>query len=111
MIIGLFIGLSVGVVAAALVYWLMLRRVRRLLSALQNNQHRLEQLASEHESRLRLATDQLRTDHERQMSDKIEHSQDAQMRQIELMELDFETRLNVIEAAYSRELETQIPAS
>lgn len=104
MIIGLFIGLSVGVLAAALVYWLLRQRIERLLSALQNNQRRLQQMENEHEIRLRAATDQLQVDYERQLAEKIEFYQDEQILQGDLTELEFETRLAVIEAAYAREL-------
>jgi hypothetical protein len=104
LIIGLFIGLSVGVLAAALVYWLLRQRIERLLSALQNNQRRLQQMENEHEIRLRAATDQLQVDYERQLAEKIEFYQDEQILQSDLTELEFETRLAVIEAAYAREL-------
>ncbi|NJM98566.1 MAG: hypothetical protein HC800_16670 [Phormidesmis sp. RL_2_1] len=104
MIIGLFIGLAVGVLAAIVIYWLMRRRIERLITALQNNQRRIQQLESEHEIRLRAATDQLQADYEQQLADKIEFYQDNQILQSELAALDFETRLSVIEAAYSREL-------
>ncbi len=107
MITGLFFGLLIGAVAAALVYWLMRRRLERLLSALQKSQRRLQQLETNHEIRLRSATDQLQADYERQLAEKIEHYQDEQIIQSELAALDFETRLNVIETAYSRELEVQ----
>lgn len=107
MIIGLFFGLLVGAIGAAIVYWLMRQRLERLLSAIQNGQRRLQQLEADHEIRLRSATDQLRTDHERQLAEKIEYYQDDQIIQSELAALDFETRLNVIETAYSRELEAQ----
>lgn len=107
MIIGLFVGLVIGALAALLVYGLMKQRVERLLSALQNNQRRLQQLENEHEIRLRAATDQLQADYERQLAEKIEFYQDDQILQTELMELDFETRLNVVETAYGRELEMQ----
>ena len=111
MIIGLFIGLAIGVLGALLVYGLMRRRIERLLSALQNNQRRSQQLESEHEIRLRAATDQLQADYERQLAEKIEYYQDDQILQSELMELEFETRLSVVEKAYSRELEMQQSAS
>ncbi|MGC1310361.1 MAG: hypothetical protein WA885_24285 [Phormidesmis sp.] len=107
LIIGLFIGLVVGAIAAAIVYWLMKSRLDRLLNALQNNQRRLQQLESEHEIRLRAATDQLQTDYERQLAEKIEYYQDDQILQTELMALEFETRMSVIEAAYDRELDLQ----
>ncbi|MEL6554987.1 MAG: hypothetical protein AAFQ63_16200 [Cyanobacteria bacterium J06621_11] len=107
MIIGLFIGLCVGALAAALVYWLLKQRVDKLLSALQNNQRRLQQLESEHEIRLRAATDQLQADYERQLAEKIEFYQDDQILQCDLLALEFETRLEVIESAYARELENQ----
>ena len=107
MIIGLFIGLCVGALAAALVYWLLKQRVNKLLSALQNNQRRLQQLESEHEIRLRAATDQLQADYERQLAEKIEFYQDDQILQCDLLALEFETRLEVIESAYARELENQ----
>lgn len=106
MIVGLFIGLSVGVLAAAIVYWLLKQRVDRLLTALQNNQRRSQQLENEHEIRLRAATDQLQADYERQLAEKIEYYQDEQTLQMDLMELDFETRLQVILESYDRELAT-----
>ena len=106
MIIGLFIGLSVGVLAAAIVYWLLKQRIDRLLTALQNNQRRSQQLESEHEIRLRTATDQLQADYERQLAEKIEYYQDEQILQLDLMERDFETRLEVFSASYERELAT-----
>ena len=111
MIIGLFVGLAIGVLGALLVYGLMRRRIERLLSALQNNQRRSQQLESEHEIRLRAATDQLQADYERQLAEKIEYYQDDQILQSELKELEFETRLSVVENAYSRELEMQQTAS
>ncbi|MEL7330726.1 MAG: hypothetical protein AAFN12_00690 [Cyanobacteria bacterium J06560_2] len=107
MIIGLFIGLCIGVIATAIVYWLFQVRLDKLLSALQNSQRRLQQLESEHEIRLRAATDQLQADYEKQLAEKIEFYQDEQILQSDLQELEFETRLQVIEAAYDRELETQ----
>lgn len=107
MIIGLFIGLCVGTFAAALVYWLLKRRVDRLLSALQNNQRRLQQLENEHEIRLRTATDQLQADYERQLAEKIEFYQDDHILHCDLLALEFETRLEVIESAFERELEMQ----
>ena len=111
MIIGLFIGLATGALGALLVYGLMRRRIERLLSALQNNQRRSQQLESEHEIRLRAATDQLQADYERQLAEKIEYYQDDQILQSELKELEFETRLSVVEDAYSRELKMQQTAS
>ena len=87
----------------------MNRRIGKLLSALQNNQRRLQQLESEHEIRLRTATDQLQADYENQLAEKIEYYQDDQILQAELMELEFETRLSVIEEAYKRELSMQQP--
>ena len=111
MIIGLLIGLSVGVVAAAIVYWLLRRRVKRLLSALKNNQQHLQQLASDYENQLQAATAQMQADHEQHLTRNIEHYQDNHMRQTELMTLDFETRLEVIEAAYNRELDPAIQTS
>jgi len=111
LIIGLFIGLAIGVLGALLVYGLMRRRIERLLSALQNNQRRSQQLESEHEIRLRAATDQLQADYERQLAEKIEYYQDDQILQSELKELEFETRLSVVENAYDRELEMQQTAS
>ena len=107
MIIGLFWGLAFGALAALLVYWLMRQRLERLLSALQNNQKRSQQLENEHEIRLRAATDQLQADYERQLAEKIEYYQDHQIRHMELMEQDFETRIDVLEHAFERELETQ----
>ena len=111
MIIGLLIGLSIGVVAAALVYWLLRRRVQRLLSALKNNQLHLQQLAGDYENQLQAATARMQADHEQHLTKNIEHYQDNHMQQTELMKLDFETRLEVIEAAHSRELETSIQTS
>ncbi len=107
MIIGLFWGLVIGALATLLVYWLMRQRIERLLSALQNNQRRLQQLENEHEIRLRAATDQLQIEYERQLAEKIEYYQDQQMLQSELMALDFETRLGVTENAFGREKEAQ----
>ena len=104
MIIGLFLGLTIGVLAAAIVYWLMQQRIEKLTNALQNNQRRLQQLENEHEIRLRAATDQLQADYERQLAEKIEYYQDDQILQTELAEVEFETRLEIIENAYSREL-------
>ncbi len=104
MIIGLFIGLCVGVIAAALVYWLLKQRVDKLVNALQNNQRRLQQLENEHEIRLRAATDQLQADYETQLAEKIEYYQDEQILQGELKELEFETRIQVIEASYNQAL-------
>mgnify|MGYP001800124451 FL=1 len=107
MIVGLFWGLCAGLLAAAIVYWLMKRRVERILTALQNNQRRIQQLESDHEIRLRTATDQLQADYERQLAAKIEYYQDDQILNNELLELEFETRLSVLEEAYSRELALQ----
>ncbi|MEM8503692.1 MAG: hypothetical protein AAF716_11140 [Cyanobacteria bacterium P01_D01_bin.1] len=107
MILGLFIGLVIGFLATAIVYWLLTQRLNRLLDALQNAQRQLQQQESEHEVRLRTATDQLQLDYEQQLADKIEHYQDEQILQSELQALEFETRLNVIETAYDRELEMQ----
>ncbi len=104
MIIGLFIGLCIGVIAAGVVYWLLNQRVKKLLSALQNSERRLQQLEDEHEIRLRAATDQLRTDYERQLVEKIEYYQDEQTLQGDLQALEFETRLQVIESAHTQEL-------
>jgi hypothetical protein len=104
LITGLFLGLTLGVFAAALVYWLMRDRVERLVGALQNNQRRLQQLENDHEIRLRAATDQLQADYERQLAEKIEYYQDSQILQSEQAEAEFETRLSVIEATYDREL-------
>jgi len=109
-IIGLFVGLCIGVVAAAIVYWLLKSRIEKLLAALQNNQRRLQQLESEHEIRLRAATDQLQLDYEKQLAQKIEFYQDEQILQCDLLELEFETRLNVIEHSYTRDM-TEQPAS
>ncbi len=106
MIIGLFFGLLVGAIAAAIIYWLMRQRLERLLSAIQSTQRRLQQLETDHD-RLRSASSRLQTDYERQLAEKIEYYQDDQIIQSELAALDFETRLNVIETAYSRELEAQ----
>jgi len=106
-IIGLFIGLCAGMIAASVVYWLLKQRIEKLLSALRNSEKRLQQLESEHEIRLRAATDQLQADYERQLSEKIEYYQDDQILQSDLKELEFETRLQVIESAYSQELEMQ----
>ena len=105
MISGLFVGLTIGVLAATIVYWLMQQRIEKLTSALQNNQRRLQQLENEHEIRLRSATDQLQSDYERQLAEKIEYYQDEQILRSELKEVDFETRLEVIERAYIKELE------
>lgn len=107
MIIGLFWGLAFGALVALLVYWLMRQRLERLLSALQNNQRRSQQLESEHEIRLRAATDQLQADYERQLAEKIEFYQDHQIQQVEMMEQEFKTRISVLEHAFARELETQ----
>ena len=107
MIIGLFWGLAFGALVALLVYWLMRQRLGRLLSALQNNQRRSQQLESEHEIRLRAATDQLQADYERQLAEKIEYYQDHQIQQVERMEHDFATRISVLEHAFERELQTQ----
>lgn len=104
MLIGLFIGLCIGVFVAAVVYWLMRQRIEKLVTALQNNQRRLQQLESEHEIRLRAATDQLQADYERKLAEKIEYYQDEHMLQEDLLEMEFETRLDVIETAYSKEL-------
>ena len=105
MIFGLFVGLCIGVVASALVYWLLKQRLEKLLSALQNNQRRLQQLENEHEIRLRAATDQLQSDYERQLAEKIEFYQDEHILSSDLKELEFETRLSVIDSAYQRDLE------
>lgn len=105
MIFGLFIGLILGVLAAAIVYWLMQQRIKKLISALQNTQRRLQQLENEHEIRLRTATDQLQADYEQQLAEKIEYYQDHHILESELKEVEFETRLEVLENAYSRELE------
>ncbi|KPQ37115.1 MAG: Protein of unknown function (DUF1049) [Phormidesmis priestleyi Ana] len=101
------VGLVIGLLGALVVYWLMKQRINRLVSALQNNQRRLQQLENEHEIRLRAATDQLQADYERQLAEKIEYYQDDQMLQTELMALEFETRLKVLEDAHSRELAMQ----
>jgi hypothetical protein len=106
-IIGLFWGLAVGTLVALLVYWLMRQRIERLLSALQNNQRRLQQLENEHEIRLRAATDQLQVEYERQLAEKIEYYQDHQILQNDLMALDFETRMSVTENALSRDIDAQ----
>lgn len=108
MIIGLFIGLTIGVLVATVVYGLMQQRIEKLMSALQNNQRRIQQLESEHEIRLRTATDQLQADYERQLVEKIEYYQDHNTLETELKELEFETRMVVIENAYSRELDMVI---
>lgn len=105
LIIGLFLGLTIGVLAAAIVYWLMQQRITKLANALQNNQRRLQQLESEHEIRLRAATDRLQADYEKQLAEKIEYYQDHQILESELKEVEFETRLEVIESAYARDLE------
>jgi hypothetical protein len=107
LIIGLFWGLAIGTLFALLVYWLMRQRIERLLSALQNNQRRLQQLENEHEIRLRAATDQLQVEYERQLAEKIEYYQDHQILQNDLMALDFETRMSVTENALSRDLDAQ----
>ncbi len=107
MIIGIFIGLTIGVIAAAAIYVLMQRRIDRLLSISQNNQRRLQQLENEHEIRLRTATDQLQADYEQQLAEKIEYYQDDQILHNELKEQEFETRLNVIEHAYDRQLSAE----
>lgn len=107
MIIGLFIGLCIGVLAAALIYWLLKTRIEKLLIALQSSQRRLQQLENEHEIRLRAATDQLQSDYEKQLAQKIEFYQDEQILQSDLRELEFETRLNVIETAYAQEIAGQ----
>ena len=104
MIIGLFIGLTVGLLAATLVYWMMQQRLKKLMSALQNNQRRIQQLENEHEIRLRTATDQLQADYERQLAEKIEYYQDHHILESDLKEMEFETRIEVIENAYNREL-------
>lgn len=104
MILGIFIGLAIGVLATLIVYALMRQRLGRLLVALQNNQRRLQQLESEHEIRLRAATDQLQADYERQLAEKIEYYQDSHILESELKELEFETRISVLENAYDREL-------
>lgn len=104
MIVGLFTGLAIGVLAALIVYALMRQRLGRLLTALQNNQRQLQQLESEHEIRLRAATDQLQADYERQLAEKIEYYQDNHILELELNELEFETRISVLENAYDREL-------
>ncbi len=105
MILGLFIGLVVGFLATAIVFWLLTQRINRLLDALQSSQRQLQQLEDEHEVRLRTATEQLQVDYERQLAEKIEFYQDEQILQGEFQALEFETRLSVIEAAYDRELE------
>jgi hypothetical protein len=102
-IIGLFLGLAIGAIAAFVVYALMKQRVERLVSSLQNSQRRLQQLENEHEIRLRAATDQLQSDYEQQLAEKIEYYQDEQMLHNELLGLEFETRLSVLEAAHARE--------
>lgn len=104
MIVGLFIGLAIGVLGALVVYALMRQRLSRLLTALQNNQRQLQQLESEHEIRLRAATDQLQADYERQLAEKIEYYQDSHILDSELKELEFETRISVLENAFEREL-------
>lgn len=105
MILGLFIGLVVGFLATAIVFWLLTQRINRLLDALQNAQRQLQQMEEEHEVRLRTATDRLQADYENQLAEKIEYYQDEQILQSELQALEFETRLSVIESAYDRELE------
>ncbi len=107
MILGLFIGLVVGFLATAIVFWLLTQRINRLLDALQSSQRQLQQLEDEHEVRLRTATEQLQVDYERQLAEKIEFYQDEQILQGEFQALEFETRLSVIETAYDRELEMQ----
>ncbi|MBE9062077.1 hypothetical protein [cf. Phormidesmis sp. LEGE 11477] len=107
MILGLFIGLAVGCLAAAIVYWLLVRRINELLASLKDRRSQLERLENEHAARLKAATDQLRLDYEQQLTDKIEYYQDEQIIQAELQALEFETRLSVIETAYDRELEMQ----
>ncbi len=108
MIIGLFLGLMIGVLAAAVVYALMKRRIDRLLGVLKNNQRRLKQLEREHKTRLQTATEQLQADYEQQLAEKIEYYQDDQILHEELKELEFETRLSVIEHAYSRQYSAEI---
>lgn len=107
MIIGIFVGLTIGVIAAAAIYVLMQRRVDRLLSALQNNQRHLQQLENEHETRLRTAIDQLQADYEQQLAEKIEYYQDDQILHNALKEQEFETRLSVIEHSYDRQLSAE----
>ncbi len=107
MILGLFVGLVVGFLATAIVFWLLTQRINKLLIALQNSQQQLQRLESEHEVRLRTATDRLQLDYEQQLAEKIEHYQDEQILRSELQALEFETRLSVIESAYDRELEAQ----
>ncbi|MEL7226027.1 MAG: hypothetical protein AAGL17_14550, partial [Cyanobacteria bacterium J06576_12] len=63
----------------------------------------------EHEIRLRAATDQLQADYEQQLAAKIEYYQDEQILQGDIKELEFETRLQVIESAYGRTLDNQPP--
>ncbi|MEM6449013.1 MAG: hypothetical protein AAF703_01730 [Cyanobacteria bacterium P01_D01_bin.105] len=104
MIVGLFIGLAIGVLASLIIYALMRQRIGRLLTALQNNQRQLQQLESEHEIRLRAATDQLQADYERQLAEKIEYYQDTHILENELKELEFETLISVLENAYAHEL-------
>jgi len=107
LILGLFIGLVVGFLATAIVFWLLTQRINRLLDALQSSQKQLQQTEDEHEVRLRTATEQIQVDYQRQLAAKIEFYQDEQILQGELQALEFETRLSVIEAAYDRELEMQ----
>ncbi len=107
MIIGLFIGLCIGLIAAAVIYWLLKQRVEKLLSALRNSARRSQQLENDHETRLRAAIEQLQANYERQVVEKIEYYQDNQILQSDLQDLEFETRLQVIESAYSQDLEMQ----
>ena len=104
MILGLFIGLVVGFLATAIVFWLLSQRINKLLTALKNSQQQLQQLENEHENRLRTATERLQSDYEQQLSEKIAYYQDEQIIGSELQALEFETRLSVIESAYDREL-------
>lgn len=88
-IVAVLIGLLLAIIVG---YYLRQSQVNELSEALQQSQQRQEDLAEEHEQRLREATLQLQKDYEAQLADRMERYQAQLNEQRSQLEAEYQTR-------------------
>ncbi|MBE9112677.1 hypothetical protein IQ273_25120 [Nodosilinea sp. LEGE 07298] len=105
---GLIVAVLIGLLLAIIVgYYLRQSQVNELSEALHQSQQRQDDLAKEHEQRLREATLQLQQDYEAQLTERMERYQAQYDEQRSQMEVEYQARQSMM-GGVSNEVDSTI---
>lgn len=106
---GLIVAVLIGLLLAIIVgYYLRQGQVNDLSKALHQSQKRQEELAQEHEQRMRDATAQLQKDYETQLAESMEHYQAQYDEQRSQMEAEYRARLSMAAGGGATDIDSTI---